>query len=168
VRHPEFALLAKRSRVTECSLAKQVSCCESCLSDSRRHYLSPLSLERGRLWGVGGGGPLCALSALAASCCLTFSRLHFSSSSCAISNGESGYLSRYGNGFDSRQDKIFLFSTASRPALGPTQPPIQWAQRVISPGVKRQRREADHSPLTSAEVKNTWNYTSTPPYTFMA
>jgi hypothetical protein len=22
--------------------------------------------------------------------------------------------------------KIFLFSTASRPALGPTQPPIQW------------------------------------------
>jgi hypothetical protein len=27
--------------------------------------------------------------------------------------------------FDSWQGKIFLFSTASRPALGPTQPPIQ-------------------------------------------
>jgi hypothetical protein len=30
-----------------------------------------------------------------------------------------------------------------------------WAtHHPISPGVKRQRREADHSPLSSAEVKN--------------
>jgi hypothetical protein len=29
-------------------------------------------------------------------------------------------------GFDSRQDRIFLFATMSRPAPGPTQPPIQW------------------------------------------
>jgi hypothetical protein len=36
------------------------------------------------------------------------------------------------------------------------------------PGVKRQEREADHSPRTSAEVKKTWVYTSTPPYVFMA
>jgi hypothetical protein len=28
--------------------------------------------------------------------------------------------------------------------------------------------EADHSPPTSAEVKKTWMYTSTPPYVFMA
>jgi hypothetical protein len=28
--------------------------------------------------------------------------------------------------------------------------------------------KADHSPPTSAEVKNTWIYTSTPPYAFMA
>jgi hypothetical protein len=34
-------------------------------------------------------------------------------------------------------------------------------------GVKRQGREADHSPPTSAEVKEMWIYTSTPPYTFM-
>jgi hypothetical protein len=34
----------------------------------------------------------------------------------------------------------------------------------ISPRVKRQGREADHSPPASSEVKNTWNYTSTPPY----
>jgi hypothetical protein len=27
--------------------------------------------------------------------------------------------------------------------------------------------EADHSPPTSAEVKKTWFYTSTPPYAFM-
>jgi hypothetical protein len=36
------------------------------------------------------------------------------------------------------------------------------------PRLKRQAREADHSPPTSAEVKKTWTYTSTPPYVFMA
>jgi hypothetical protein len=35
-------------------------------------------------------------------------------------------------------------------------------------GVKRQGREADHSPPTSAEVKKMWNYTSPPLYVFMA
>jgi hypothetical protein len=39
------------------------------------------------------------------------------------------------------------FSSSSRPALGPTQPPIRWV-----PGVNRPRREADHSPPTSAQV----------------
>jgi hypothetical protein len=29
-------------------------------------------------------------------------------------------------------------------------------------------READHSPPTTAEVKNTWIYISSPPYVFMA
>jgi hypothetical protein len=31
------------------------------------------------------------------------------------------------------------------------------------PGEKRPEREADHSPPSSAEVKNAWSYTSTPP-----
>jgi len=35
------------------------------------------------------------------------------------------------------------------------------------PGVKRPGREADHSPPSSAEVKNAWSYTSTPPHVFM-
>jgi hypothetical protein len=35
-------------------------------------------------------------------------------------------------------------------------------------GVKRQGREADHSPPTSAEVKKMWIYTFTSPYVFMA
>jgi hypothetical protein len=39
--------------------------------------------------------------------------------------------------------------------------------RGLSPGVKRPGRESDHSPPTSAEVKKTWVYTSTPPYLFM-
>jgi len=29
-------------------------------------------------------------------------------------------------------------------------------------GIKRPGREADHSPPSSAEVKNAWRYTSTP------
>jgi hypothetical protein len=64
--------------------------------------------------------------------------------------------------------KNFLFFGASRPALGSTQPPIQWVPRALSPGVKRPGHEAEHSPPTSAEVKKTWIYTSTPPYAFMA
>jgi hypothetical protein len=35
-------------------------------------------------------------------------------------------------------------------------------------GVKRQEREVDHSPPTSAEVKKIWIYASTPLYVFMA
>jgi len=38
--------------------------------------------------------------------------------------------------------------------------------RCPLPGVKRPRREADHSLATRAEVKNSWNYTSTPKYAF--
>jgi hypothetical protein len=36
------------------------------------------------------------------------------------------------------------------------------------PGVKRPGREADHSPPSSAEVKNAWSYTSTPQFVFIA
>jgi hypothetical protein len=39
---------------------------------------------------------------------------------------------------------------------------------AFSPEIKRLGREADHIPLTSANVKNTWTYTPTPPYVFMA
>jgi hypothetical protein len=66
-------------------------------------------------------------------------------------------------GFDSRQGLgILLIATASRPALRLTQPHIQGVPGIISLGVKRPVREADHSPPYSAEVKNEWSYTSTP------
>jgi hypothetical protein len=61
-----------------------------------------------------------------------------------------------------------IFSMSSSPVLGPTQPPIQWVRGVVFPRVKRPGRETGHSPRTSAEVKKTWIYTSTPPYAFMA
>jgi hypothetical protein len=66
-----------------------------------------------------------------------------------------GYrLDDRGSGFDSWQGlRIFLFTMVSRTALGPTQPPIQWVPGAVSLGVKRPGREADHSPPSSAEVK---------------
>jgi hypothetical protein len=48
---------------------------------------------------------------------------------------------------------IFLFTIASRTALEPTQPPIQWVLGALSLGVKQPGHEADHSPPSSAEVK---------------
>jgi hypothetical protein len=51
--------------------------------------------------------------------------------------------------------RIFPLASVSRPALGPTQPPVQWVPGVLSPGVKaRLGRDADHSPPSSAEVVN--------------
>jgi hypothetical protein len=55
------------------------------------------------------------------------------------------------------------FFSSSRPALGPIQPPVQWVPGALSLGVKRPGHEADHSPPSSAEVKNAWSYTSTLP-----
>jgi hypothetical protein len=61
-----------------------------------------------------------------------------------------------------------LFSaTASRPALVPTHTSIQGVPGAFIPGVKRLGREGDHSPQSSAEVKNMWSYTSTPQYVLM-
>jgi hypothetical protein len=57
--------------------------------------------------------------------------------------------------------KNFYFSTMFRPALGPTQLPIQWV-----PGAKWPGRQSDYSPPNSAVVK-TWIYTSTLPYVLM-
>jgi hypothetical protein len=67
------------------------------------------------------------------------------------------------SGFDSRRGLgIFLFFTASRPALEP----IQWVSGALYPRAKRPGREADHSHHFSAEVKNAWCYISAP-FVFM-
>jgi hypothetical protein len=66
-------------------------------------------------------------------------------------------VSDYGrSGFDSwRGQRIFPVASVSRPAVGPTQAPVQWVPGVLSPGVKaRPVRDADHSPPSSAEVDN--------------
>jgi hypothetical protein len=63
-------------------------------------------------------------------------------------------------GVDSRKgQEIFLYSTLSRPTQGPTQPPSQWVPGALSPGVKGLGHEADHSPLSSADVKNSGGIT---------
>jgi hypothetical protein len=57
-------------------------------------------------------------------------------------------------GFDSWQGLgIFLFTTTSRMTLGHTQSSIQWVPGALSLGVKQPGHEADHSPPSSAEVK---------------
>jgi hypothetical protein len=58
---------------------------------------------------------------------------------------------------------IFLLITACTPTLESSQPPIQWIPGTLSTGVKRPGHEAAQSPASSVEVKNAWNYTSTPP-----
>jgi hypothetical protein len=55
---------------------------------------------------------------------------------------------------NSGRDKIFLLFTISRPALGSKGPPTQWVRGPISQRVKRPGRETDHSPPSSAEMKN--------------
>jgi len=66
-----------------------------------------------------------------------------------------------------KDSESFVFASASRPALGDN--PISSAIYTgsLSPGVKRPGCEADHSPQSSAEVKNVCNYTSTHPYVFI-
>jgi hypothetical protein len=76
---------------------------------------------------------------------------------------ELGWLSRYSDGlmsgrpgFDSQQgQEIVLFSTESRGALRPSQPPIHWGKAV----------GAWSCLLTSIYCRGQegWNYTSTPP-----
>jgi len=48
---------------------------------------------------------------------------------------------------------IFLFTTASTTAIGPTQLPIHWVPGAPSLGVKRMGGEAGHSPPSSAQVE---------------
>jgi len=58
--------------------------------------------------------------------------------------------------------RLFLFTVASRPAIGFIQSPIQWVTRVLIPGTKQPGRVADRSPPL-AEAKNVWSYASSPP-----
>jgi hypothetical protein len=61
-------------------------------------------------------------------------------------------------GSGNRENSVFF--TTSIPALGPTQPPIQWVSGHFPRGGGR---EADHWPPSSAEIKKAWSHTYTPP-----
>jgi hypothetical protein len=55
----------------------------------------------------------------------------------------------------------FNFSVSSRPALGPTQLPIQWLPRVLSSVWRGRGVKLTTYLQLSVEVKKTWVYTST-------
>jgi hypothetical protein len=70
--------------------------------------------------------------------------------------------------FESRQGKKFSLLHIVQTASGVHPTSYKMGTGGSFPRVKRQGREADHSPPTSAEVKKMWIYTSTPLYVFMA
>jgi hypothetical protein len=57
-----------------------------------------------------------------------------------------------------RDKRILSSPSSSRPALGPRKPPIHQVAGAVFLGIKRLVREADHSPPSSAEVKNGGTY----------
>jgi hypothetical protein len=62
--------------------------------------------------------------------------------------------------------EIFLSSVSSGPAVGHIPPPRQWLPGTGSLEAGWPGHEADHSPPSSAEVKNEWGYTSAPTCAF--
>ena len=64
-----------------------------------------------------------------------------------------------GPGSNPGGDQIFR---PSRPALGPTQPPVKWVPGLYR-GKVRPGRASDHSPPSSAAVMEQNSYTSTHP-----
>lgn len=60
------------------------------------------------------------------------------------------------------------FSQIVQVSSWPTKPPIQWVPESLSARVKLPGSEADHSPISSAEITNAWSITATPQHSFMA
>jgi hypothetical protein len=83
----------------------------------------------------------------------------------------SGYLSGIALGYelDDRGVRVLAgagnFSLHHRVQTGSGAHPPSYPMGTMGsfPGIKRQGRVADHSPPSSAEVKNAWSYTFTPP-----
>jgi hypothetical protein len=69
---------------------------------------------------------------------------------------------------NSCQGQDFSFPHNVQTSSEATQLPIHWVSGVKSPRVKKQRHEADHSPLSRAEVKNSGAIPPLLHYVFMA
>jgi hypothetical protein len=99
-------------------------------------------------------------------------------SSVRLSTQEPEYRSRYSDWLRAGRPAVRVrVLVGSRIFPSPRRPNRLWGppsllsncyRGAFFRGVKRSGREADHSPPTSAKVKNMWMYTSTPPYAFIA
>jgi len=58
---------------------------------------------------------------------------------------------------------IFVHSDTSGPALGPTQPPVQWVSAFFPRDKTRPGSEVYNSPSSNSDVTNEWSYTSSAP-----
>jgi hypothetical protein len=88
-----------------------------------------------KLRGLLGFSPKACHSVLTLSFCTEWPRSHFAVQPQHTKQGARDFL-------------------ISRPAQRPIQLPVQWVPGALSPGLKRQGREANHSPPSSTEVKN--------------
>jgi hypothetical protein len=66
-------------------------------------------------------------------------------------------------------EMIFPLASVFRPVLGPTQPPVQWVQGVLSPGLKCGwgLPLTTHPHIVPRSIKSR-SYTSSPPIDFVA
>jgi hypothetical protein len=98
---------------------------------------------------------------------VTLHTLHYSSRNCNSSVNTVTLPQAHGQGimlcFQQRHT-TFLVSKESRVALESTQLHIPGVERDLSPRVKRQGHEADHSPLSSVLAKNKCRYTLNSPH----
>jgi hypothetical protein len=93
--------------------------------------------------------------------------LQFSTSTKYVRSRDSAVGIATGYGLDDRGVGVRV-PVGSTIFSSPCRPDRLWGlPNLLSLGVKRQGREAGHSPPNSAEVKKIWIYTSTPPYAFM-
>jgi hypothetical protein len=65
------------------------------------------------------------------------------------------------------RQEIFLFSKPFIPALGPTQPPLQWLQGTLFREVKSPRCGANHSPRLVPRLRMSGTVPPLPQYPFM-
>jgi hypothetical protein len=91
-----------------------------------------------------------------------------------------GYLSHYSvwvwagrrgdrSSIPGRGEMIFPLASVSRPALGPTQSPVQWVPGVLTPGLKRDRVVTlTTRPHLVPSSRMSRGYTSSSPSAFMA